>query len=84
MNTTQTIALLRKCLNEDPTLEDEEIEEKNWIAQAIKKKGSLRKTLHAKKGKNIPASALRKAAKKGGKTGKRARLALTLKSFRKK
>jgi hypothetical protein len=54
---------------------------KNWIAGAIKHPGALRKTLGVKKGK-IPANKLAAAAKKGGVTGKRARLALTLKSFK--
>jgi hypothetical protein len=57
---------------------------KNWIAGAIKKPGSLRKELHAKKGEKIPAKKLAAAAKKGGKEGKRARLAETLKGFNKK
>lgn len=55
-----------------------------WIQAAIKKAGSLRKTLGAKEGKNIPAAKLRAAAKKGGKTGRRARLAITLKKLAKK
>jgi hypothetical protein len=57
------------------------LEKKKWIQKAIKKEGSLRKTLKANKGKNIPASKLKKAAEKGGKTGKRARLALTLRKL---
>ncbi|NBO36756.1 hypothetical protein EBU91_04390, partial [bacterium] len=57
------------------------LEKKKWIQKAIKKEGSLRKTLKAKKDKNIPASKLKKAAEKGGKTGKRARLALTLRKL---
>jgi hypothetical protein len=55
--------------------------QRKWIKGAIKKKGSLRRTLGVKKGKTIPVSKLRSAAKKGGKTGKRARLALTLRKF---
>lgn len=55
-----------------------------WIAAAIKKKGALRKSLHIKKGKTIPAKKLNAAAKKGGKIGQRARLAKTLKKLRKK
>lgn len=51
----------------------------NWIAKAIKKPGALRKQLHAKGGKPIPASKLKAAAAKGGKEGRRARLAMTLK-----
>jgi hypothetical protein len=57
---------------------------KMWIADAIKKPGSLRKELHVKKGKKIPEGKLKAAAKKGGKEGKRARLAETLKGFNKK
>ena len=57
---------------------------KNWIAGAIKKPGALRKELHVKKGEKIPAKKLAAAAKKGGKEGKRARLAETLKGFHKK
>lgn len=53
----------------------------NWISGAIKKKGALRKTLGVKKGQKIPAKKLAAAAKKPGKTGKRARLAETMKSF---
>ena len=52
---------------------------KNWISGAIKKKGALRKSLGVKAGQKIPASKLRSAAKKGGKMGRRARLAMTLK-----
>ena len=52
-----------------------------WIQKAIEHKGALRKELHVKKGEKIPAKKLAAAAKKGGKEGKRARLAETLKSF---
>ena len=55
----------------------------NWIQGAIKKPGALRKSLHVKEGKNIPVSTLRSAAKKGGVTGRRARLALTLRKINK-
>ena len=57
------------------------LEKKKWIQDAIKKEGSLRKTMKTKKGETIPVSKLEKAAKKGGKTGKRARLALTLRKL---
>ena len=63
--------------------EDEEQMAKNWIQDAIKKPGSLRASLGTKKGKNIPASKLASAAKKKGKLGQRARLAQTLKTFKK-
>lgn len=56
---------------------------KNWIAGAIEKPGSLRKALGAKGGKPIPAGKLEAAAKKPGIIGKRARLAETLKGFKK-
>jgi len=56
---------------------------KKWIQKAIKKPGALRKSLGVKKGKTIPESKLKAAAKKGGKTGKRAILAETLRSFKK-
>lgn len=59
---------------------------KNWIKGAIKHPGSLRKTLGAKKGENIPVSKLKSAASGKGvspKTEKRAELALTLRNLRK-
>ena len=56
---------------------------KNWIAGAIKKPGALRKELGVKEGKTIPAKKLAAAAKKPGKEGQRARLAQTLKGFKK-
>ena len=52
-----------------------------WIQKAISKPGALRKSLGAKPGKPIPASKLAAAAKKGGVTGRRARLAQTLKKM---
>lgn len=54
---------------------------KNWIAGAIKKPGALHKELGVPMGKKIPAKKLAAAAKKGGKEGKRARLAETLKKL---
>lgn len=57
--------------------------QKKWIAGAIKKPGALRKSLGIKAGKDIPAKKLAAAAKKGGKLGQRARLAQTLKGFKK-
>jgi hypothetical protein len=56
---------------------------KKWIAGAISKPGSLRKALKAKPGKPIPEAKLAKAADKGGKIGQKARLAETLKGFKK-
>ena len=56
---------------------------KNWIKGAIKHPGALREELKVPKGKTIPAKKLAAAAKKPGKEGRRARLAETLKSFKK-
>jgi hypothetical protein len=56
---------------------------KNWIAGAIKKPGALRASLGVKGDKPIPAKKLAKAAKAPGKLGQRARLAETLKGFKK-
>lgn len=57
---------------------------KKWIQKAIKKPGALHKELSVSKNKKIPAKKLNAAAKKGGKLGRRARLAKTLKKMRKK
>ena len=57
-----------------------------WIQQAIKKPGALKKSLgiNPKNPKNaIPPKLLAKAAKAPGKMGQRARLAQTLKGFKK-
>lgn len=56
---------------------------KNWIAGAIKKPGALHKSLGVPMGEKIPAKKLSAAAEKGGKLGKRARLAQTLKGLKK-
>jgi hypothetical protein len=56
----------------------------NWIQGAIKKPGALRESLGVKKGEKIPKAKLEAAAKKGGKLGQRARLAITLSKMRKK
>ena len=57
---------------------------KKWIKKAIKHPGALHEQLGVPKGKKIPASKVKKAAKKGGKLGQRARLALTMRKFNKK
>lgn len=54
-----------------------------WISKAIKKPGALHKELDIPEDKKIPDKKLNAAAKKGGKEGKRARLAKTLKKFNK-
>ena len=58
--------------------------DKKFIQKAIKKPGALRKSLGIKKGKKIPAKMLAAAAKKKGKLGQRARLAMTFKKMRRK
>lgn len=55
---------------------------KKWIQEAIGKPGALRAELGVKKGETIPEAKLKAAAKKPGVTGKRARLAVTLKGLR--
>ena len=55
-----------------------------WIAGAVKRPGALRKKLGAKKGKPIPLAKLRAAAKKKGRTGRQARLALTFRKMRRR
>jgi hypothetical protein len=57
--------------------------DKKWIQKAIKKKGALRKAAGVKSGKKIPAKKLNQLAKKKGVTGQRARLAKTLRKFKK-
>ena len=54
-----------------------------WIAVAIKHPGALHKELGIAQGKKIPESKLKKAEHMGGKVGKRAKLAETLKGFKK-
>jgi len=56
----------------------------NWIQEAVKKPGALRKSLGVKEGQKIPPKKLAAAAKKPGKMGQRARLAQTFAKMRKK
>ena len=68
--------------------QSKEIEEtkKKWIQNAIKpgKKGALHKQLGVPQDQKIPSAKLAAAAKKGGKVGQRARLAMTLSKLKKK
>ncbi len=57
--------------------------EGGWINKAIKKPGALHEQLGVPKGQKIPAAKLNAAAKAPGKLGQRARLAKTMKGFRK-
>jgi hypothetical protein len=61
----------------------EEEEKGHWIQGAIKHPGALHKELGVPQGKKIPGGMLKKAEHAGGKLGKRARLAETLKGLRK-
>ncbi len=82
------IEIYEEIANHIEPLDDDEMlaeeQDKKWIQGAIKKEGSLRKALKTKEGKNIPKGKLEAAAKKPGKMGARARLALKLKSFKNK
>ncbi len=66
--------------------QSKEIDEtkKKWIQKAIHpgKKGALKKALNVPSGEKIPAGKLAAAAKKGGKMGQRARLAMTLRKLK--
>jgi len=57
----------------------------DWIQKATppSSKGKLHEALGVPEGKKIPAAKLDEAAKKKGKVGKEARLAETLKKFKK-
>ena len=54
-----------------------------WIKDAVKHPGALHKQLGVPAGEKIPAKKLAKAAKAPGVLGKRARLAETLRGFKK-
>ncbi len=58
---------------------------KNWIDKALTKqgKGALHRNLGVPEGKKIPAAKITAAAKRPGVVGKEARLAKTLKGFKK-
>ena len=56
---------------------------KNWIAGMHMQKGALHEQMGVPAGEVIPKKKLAKAAKAGGKLGKRARLAETLGKLRK-
>lgn len=57
---------------------------KKFIREATKNKGGLHRSLGVPMGKKIPEKKIEKAAEKGGKIGKQARLAETLKGLREK
>jgi hypothetical protein len=51
---------------------------KKWMQSAVKRPGQLHRDLGVPQGKKIPKSKVRAAAKRPGKVGQRARLALTM------
>ena len=55
--------------------------EKRWIQKAVRHPGALHKQMGVPAGEKIPAKKLAAAASKGGKLGKRARLAQTLRKL---
>ena len=55
----------------------------HWISASHIKKGGLHKSLGVPMGKKIPKAKIAKAAKRGGKVGKQARLAETFAKMRK-
>lgn len=57
---------------------------RRWIGGAIEHPGALHRALHVPAGKRIPVELLRRAARSGGKLGARARLALRLRTFRRR
>jgi len=80
-HSAEAIKGLEKFAREESKEKKHGKKRKNWIAGAIKHPGALHRELGVKQGHKIPASRLAAAAKKGGKIGKRARLAETLKGF---
>ena len=57
-------------------------EEEKWIQKAIKRPGALHKALGVPEDETIPVEKLQAAAEKGGRLGKQARLALTLRKLK--
>lgn len=57
-------------------------EAEKWIQNAVKKPGALHKQLGIPTGEKIPLDKLSAATKQGGKLGKRARLAMTLRKLK--
>lgn len=56
----------------------------HWISKAIKHPGALHRALGIPQGEKIPERALAKAAAGGGVNARRARLAQTLKGFKRR
>ena len=75
-----------EAVNDVTSDESDSLDEakKKWIQKAISKPGALKKQLGVSADKKIPTGKLAAAAKKGGKVGQRARLAMTLSKLKKK
>lgn len=56
---------------------------KNFIQKAIKRPGALHRALGVPQSKDIPYDKIAKAAHEGGRVGREARFALTLRKLRK-
>lgn len=56
---------------------------KDWIAGATSNKGGLHRSLGVPQGQKIPKAEIRAAAKRPGRAGKQARLAITLSGMNK-
>jgi hypothetical protein len=65
-----------------PVKQMTEAEQEKWIQKAVQKPGALHKQMHVPQDEKIPVDKLKAAAEKGGKLGKRARLALTLRKLK--
>ena len=82
LGTTQCKECMEECgLTSESECGDMEEGDKHWIQKAIKKPGALHKQLHVPADEKIPTDKLNAAAEKGGKLGKRANLAKTLKGL---
>ncbi len=55
---------------------------KKWVQKIALKRGALHRQLGIPEGQTIPLRVLKTASKKGGKLGRRARLALNLRRIR--
>ena len=74
---------MKKIMREKKNMKKKK-NENNWIENAIKSPGALRKTLRVKKGSKISDAKLKKAEEsKNPTTRKRANLAETMKKMRK-
>lgn len=73
----------REVVRKDGTEPTKLFKKGGWIKDAIKNPGALHEQMGIPKGQKIPAKKLAKAAKAPGKLGQRARLAETLKGFKK-